>query len=393
MVWLEPTLLGSRPPGRGGCAAAVVGDACIFIGGADRTPKALDDVWILRFERSMPLTARWIRKTTTTRGDEKLPARSGASATTIGTDVYVFGGQDPSTGVCFNDVVVLDTTSWEWRRLILAESGSPPPRNGHVACAAFGGKALVIHGGSSPEEGPMGDVHVLNLEEGGEKWERPRVAGQAPEPREMHAGVSFRVGVDVDASKEPSKEELLVFGGRGREGAVLRDAHVLDVRAMRWTRRGNLGEALCAHAAAPWRVPGEDFFLKRKPAAAFFGGFDGANLRGSEVSLLEPETLAKTVLSGSVSVRCHSPFKSPQARFAPSCVAVSLASLAGPGPGTNEATSSIPVLVVFGGLTPTSDLADVAAWMDGPDYARAALAATKKTEPSKPAVAPASDLD
>jgi hypothetical protein len=108
------------------------------------------------------------------------------------------------------------------------------------------------------------------------------------------------------------------------------------------------------------------------------------------VSLLEPETLAKTVLSGSVSAAsasADSPFKSPQARFAPSCVAVD-ASLAF---GTNEATSSIPVLVVFGGLTPTSDLADVTAWMDGPDYARAALAAT--TEPSKPAVAPASDLD
>ena len=224
--------------------------------GRRSTPKALDDVWILRL-MVVPLTARWIRKTTT-RGTRSSRA-PGASATTIGTDVRL-RGQDPSTGVCFNDVVVLGTTSWEWRRLILAESGSPPPRNGHVACAAFGGKALVIHGGSSPEEGPMGDVHVLNLEEGGEKWERPRVAGQAPEPREMHAGVSFRVGVDVDASKEPSKEELLVFGGRGREGAVLRDAHVLDVRAMRWTRRGDLGEALCAHAAAPWRVRGKKHF-------------------------------------------------------------------------------------------------------------------------------------
>jgi hypothetical protein len=161
---------------------------------------------------------------------------------------------------------------------------------------------------------------------------------------------------------------------------------------MRWTRRGDLGEALCAHAAAPWRVPGEENFLKRKPAAAFFGGFDGANLRSSDVSLLEPETLAKTVLSGSVSAAsasADSPFKSPQARFAPSCVAVDACLAA----GTNEsfATSSIPVLVVFGGLTPTSDLADVTAWMDGPDYARAALAAT--TEPSKPNVAPASDLD
>ena len=390
MVWLEPTLLGSRPPGRGGCAAAVVGDACIFIGGADRTPKALDDVWVLRFERSMPLTARWIRKTTTTRGDEKIPARSGASATVIGTDVYVFGGQDPSTGVCFNDVVVLDMNAWEWRRLTLAESGSPPPRNGHVACAARGGKALVVYGGSSPEEGPMGDVHVLNLEEGCEKWERPRVAGQAPEPREMHAGVFFRLAPSAPSDNLGDTlevtEELLVAGGRGRDGVVFRDAHVLDVRAMKWTRRGDFGEPVCAHAAAPWPAP-EEAHARRRWAAAFFGGFDGAALRGSDVTLLERETLAKAVLSGasrgfsSDGDGSAASVKIPAARFAPACIAVDV-----------WVPCLVRLFVVFGGVTPAFDLGDVAVWMDGPDYERAAVAA--KAEPERPGVVPpASDLD
>jgi len=379
MVWLEPTLLGSRPPGRGGCAAAVVGDACVFIGGADRTPKALDDVWILTFERSMPLTARWVRKTTTTRGGETLPARSGASATAVGADVYVFGGQDPSTGVCFNDVVVLDTTRWEWRRLVLAESGSPPPRNGHIACALPSRKALMVYGGSSPELGPMGDVHVLNLEEGCEKWDRPRVAGQAPEPREMHAGVFFA-----------EKEELLIAGGRGRDGVVFRDAHVLDVRLMKWTRRGVFGEPVCAHAAAPWRVPGEENESRRAPAAAFFGGFDGTALRASsDLSLLEPTTLAKTVLSGDGQSASRDAFRAsktkiPQARFAPACVAVDVALARGP----------TRLFVVFGGVTPAFDLADVAAWMDARDYSDAARASAAETEAlDTPSIAPASDLD
>ena len=245
-------------------------------------------------------------------------------------------------------------------------------------------------GGSSPEEGPMGDVHVLNLEEGCEKWERPRVAGQAPEPREMHAGVFFRLAPSAPSDNLGDTlevtEELLVAGGRGRDGVVFRDAHVLDVRAMKWTRRGDFGEPVCAHAAAPWPAP-EEAHARRRWAAAFFGGFDGAALRGSDVTLLERETLAKAVLSGasrgfsSDGDGSAASVKIPAARFAPACIAVDV-----------WVPCLVRLFVVFGGVTPAFDLGDVAVWMDGPDYERAAVAA--KAEPERPGVVPpASDLD
>ena len=130
---------------------------CLFIGGTDRSPRAFDEVWILKMapESTDGVSSsdwRWIRKSTTVRGGGTLPARTGATATAVGRKVYVFGGQEPSRGTCFNDVVVLDCDSWEWSRLEIS-GPSPPPRNSHVACVVNGGRLLVVYGGSSPEVG------------------------------------------------------------------------------------------------------------------------------------------------------------------------------------------------------------------------------------------------
>jgi hypothetical protein len=76
--------------------------------------------------------------------------------------------------------------------------------------------------------------------------------------------------------------------------------------------------------------------------------------------------------------------KIPQARFAPACVAVDVALARGP----------TRLFVVFGGVTPAFDLADVAAWMDARDYSDAARASAAETEAlDTPSIAPASDLD
>ena len=39
-MWIRPAILGAQPSGRAGCASATVGDMCLFIGGADRSPRA-----------------------------------------------------------------------------------------------------------------------------------------------------------------------------------------------------------------------------------------------------------------------------------------------------------------------------------------------------------------
>ena len=225
---------GTCPLGRGGCASAVVGDMCLFIGGADRSPRAFNDVWVLKLGGGSEGgggggSARWIKKTTSVRDGSKLPERMGATATAVGRKVYVFGGQEPTRGVCFNDVVVLDCDSWQWSRLEV-RGASPPPRNSHTTVVTNGGRLLVVYGGASSEGGALGDVYVLDLMEGAERWTRPTVGGQAPEPREMHSACMLPVvGVTAVAAAAAAAAragagagagwgdyEMMVVGGRGR---------------------------------------------------------------------------------------------------------------------------------------------------------------------------------
>ena len=163
----------------------------------------------------------------------------------------------------------------------------PAPRNSHVACVVNGGRLLVVYGGSSPEVGPMSDVYLLDLEEGAERWIRPKVTGQAPEPREMHAAcVLPNTPGDGDWNGD---REIIVVGGRGG-ASMLSDAVVLDAQRLEWVRRGDVGAAVCAHTAVPWR-------LGRSGAALLFGGFGGAALRGNDTVTVDGTTL-KTITKG-----------------------------------------------------------------------------------------------
>lgn len=69
--------------------------------------------------------------------------------TALGSCVYIYGGQEPSSGLCFGDVVQLDTDTWRWSPL-KATSGQPPPRHAHCA-GAVGDHSLVIYGGASQQ--------------------------------------------------------------------------------------------------------------------------------------------------------------------------------------------------------------------------------------------------
>ena len=58
-MWIRPAILGAQPSGRAGCASATVGDMCLFIGGADRSPRAFDEVWILKNGSRLPRRGVW----------------------------------------------------------------------------------------------------------------------------------------------------------------------------------------------------------------------------------------------------------------------------------------------------------------------------------------------
>jgi hypothetical protein len=362
-----------------------------------------------------------VQKTTTVRGGARLPERTGATATAVGRKVYVFGGQDPTRGVCFNDVVVLDCNSWEWSRLEVT-GASPPPRSSHSACVVNGGRLLVVYGGAGEEDGPLGDVHVLDLREGAERWTRPRVGGQSPEPREMHAacmipaaglalgcppardGNSGGGGDGGEGEKWSGDHEMMVVGGRGR-GGVLRDVVVLDTRAMAWVRRGDAGRAICAHTAVPWVIT-RGAGATGTGAALVFGGFTGAALHGNELVTVEGSTLTTGVLGSGTCVTeveagggwAGLGAVAPEPRFAHAAVALP--------PSMHMPRGA---MLVFAGVTPAFDLNDLAMWVNedpaaapaagAPSTAAtvtvtAAVTAAAATSPAPlPAAVPACDLD
>ena len=197
----------------------------------------------------------------------------------------------------------------------------------------------------------MSDVYLLDLEEGAERWIRPKVTGQAPEPREMHAAcVLPNTPGDGDWNGD---REIIVVGGRGG-ASMLSDAVVLDAQRLEWVRRGDVGAAVCAHTAVPWR-------LGRSGAALLFGGFGGAALRGNDTVTVDGTTL-KTITKG---VSSEDMAFAPEPRFAHSSCPVGEHVLPGGG------------MLVFAGVTPEADLSDVAVWV--PD--------------ERAGVVPASDLD
>eukprot|EP00892_Ulva_mutabilis_P002250 jgi/Ulvmu1/12025/UM083_0038.1 len=139
--------------------------------------------------------------------------RTGASAVVIEHCVYVFGGQEPSTGLCCNDVLKFDANSANWTT-VNPKSGKPPPRHAHSS-GKLGQHSFLIFGGASQSHEVMDDVWVFNamtLE-----WKHVVPQGPPAAAREMAAGSAL------------SEHQFVVTGGRGADGALLDDVVMLDI--------------------------------------------------------------------------------------------------------------------------------------------------------------------
>uniref|UniRef100_A0A7S0R239 Uncharacterized protein n=1 Tax=Pyramimonas obovata TaxID=1411642 RepID=A0A7S0R239_9CHLO len=343
MPWIRPKVSGTVPPGRGGHASCALGSKLYVFGGANRSPEAFKDLWCLQTDGG---NYSWTKENPKAPEGVQLPARSGATLTAVGDRLYIFGGQDPETGICFNDVVVYEPDSQTWDR-IAAKGGSPPPRHSHTACCCHTNRILVF-GGSGQTGSPTNDVWMFDTELG--EWSRPTVKGQAPAPREMHSAVYVE------------GHGLVIYGGRSDgSSAVLSDVVVLDIDKLEWAWRAQTKHPRCSHAGAG---------IGNKKVL-FYGGFTGAAVEGDAVEL--------NLATRSVRVASVGPDQAkgyhPGARFAHSAV---------------EMTGSAQQqqVVVFGGVTPEMDISDIAVWTEplgglpASDFA-----------PKGPAAVPASDLD
>ncbi|CAD7702669.1 unnamed protein product [Ostreobium quekettii] len=331
--WVFPEVApGSAPSPRGGHAATALDHSRILVfGGSDCEPKPFADTWLLETGDEY----RWRHVKSAGAEREQLVGLSGATLTTVGDKVYLFGGQEPLTGRVHDDVWELDTETWQWSQVKV--SSKPPARHSHCA-GLLHNDSLLVFGGANQETAVLGDVWMFSVQE--HSWYQVDVSGTTFCPREMHSGVM----VDMDT--------MLIYGGRGFANRVMCDASLLDCKMMQWRLTANTPFQRCAHAAATLgahSIPNGDRGSGACPAACsviVHGGFTGEIVE-SDIICIDAETLsAKLVCNGHHGEKDK---KIPESRFAHTGISLGMA----------EAEQG---MVVFGGVNAEAAHNDVAVW-------------------------------
>lgn len=151
------------------------------------------------------------------------PARMGATATRVGTDLYLFGGSDGKTSL--RDLHVLVYVTW----FTPTYGGRAPDcRVGHT-CNFIGNKLHLLGGASFGE--PHNDLFVLDPT--AQAWSRPPMYGAPPDALVGHSAVV--VGT-----------ELVVWGGGDGKQAHA-SLNVVDTVNMLWSRPTTSGSEPHAH--------------------------------------------------------------------------------------------------------------------------------------------------
>ncbi|XP_062116747.1 uncharacterized protein LOC133830714 isoform X2 [Humulus lupulus] len=159
--------------------------------------------------------------------------RDSHSCTTVGDNLYVFGGTDGMNPL--RDLHILDTSSHTWISPCFRGEG-PEAREGHNA--ALVGKRLFIFGGcgksfSTNDEVYYNDLYILNIETF--VWKRATTSGTPPSPRDSHTCSSW-------------KNNVIVIGGEDGHDYYLSDVHILDTDTLVWRELNTSGQLLTPRA-------------------------------------------------------------------------------------------------------------------------------------------------
>ncbi|KAL6012027.1 hypothetical protein ACLOJK_002498 [Asimina triloba] len=153
-AWSRPMVKGNPPIPRDSHSCTTVGNNLFVFGGTDGT-KPLNDLHI--FDTS---SNTWITPNVSGEGPE---AREGHSAALVGKRIFIFGGCGKShyepEEVYYNDVYILDTEYLVWKRAIT--TGSPPSARDSHTCSSWKNKIIII-GGEDASDYYLSTVHILD---------------------------------------------------------------------------------------------------------------------------------------------------------------------------------------------------------------------------------------
>ena len=246
-------VVGVPPSSRWGGAAAYdpVGLRALFFGGCEPSTSS-KPVCSGATHALRPGTSTWSELATTAPPS----ARYGASASVVGGALAVFGGN--ADGAATNELVQLELTKLRWERPKLMGK-LPAPRQEHAAAAV--GDELWVHGGSS-DAGFFDDLWRLRraADGGWEGWTVPKTSGPAPTARKGHSITLMH-------------SRLYVFGGAAT-ACTDSTVYALDTKTLAWQSFAKAtGAAPTPREGAIWLALHERLLL--------FGGCDFRGAKGA----------------------------------------------------------------------------------------------------------------
>eukprot|EP00262_Sarcandra_glabra_P004363 TRINITY_DN1531_c0_g4_i1.p1 TRINITY_DN1531_c0_g4~~TRINITY_DN1531_c0_g4_i1.p1 ORF type:complete len:604 (-),score=107.45 TRINITY_DN1531_c0_g4_i1:366-2177(-) len=235
-AWSKPMVKGVPPSPRDSHTCTTVGNNLFVFGGTDGK-KPLKDLHILDTSSNT-----WVSPSLRGEGPD---AREGHSAALVDKRLFIFGGcgkscDDPEE-VYYNDLYILDTESFVWKRAIT--SGTLPSARDSHTCSTWKKKIIVI-GGEDASDYYLSDVHILDADTF--VWKELHTSGEILTPRAGHSTVALG-------------KNLFVFGGFTDDRNLYDDLHVLNVDTGIWSKVINAGQgpssrfSVAGDCLDPWK--------------------------------------------------------------------------------------------------------------------------------------------
>jgi len=266
--WGKVETTDAFPPSRWHHTANTVNDTQIVVFGGfsdnrGTTPRYFNDMWILD-----TVTDTWSKPPPLEGGKtwENCPVPRGAHSSTVVDNkaLYVFGGYG-GTGYSrhdFNDLLVLDLESWEWKD-IETKGEVPEARSGHQT-AYIPGKLYVCGGWNAVQQ--FDDLYILDIATA--TWSKSVTAsGEAWGPKRWNHSALGVFSVPF--------WKMFVFGGNSGDlmeggnpqGTFINDLVVLESGSNTWSRPEVIGETPSPRADTPM------VFDEQTSSMIVFGGW------------------------------------------------------------------------------------------------------------------------
>ncbi|KAL1531723.1 leucine-zipper-like transcriptional regulator 1 [Salvia divinorum] len=264
MRWERVEANGGNGPGarRGHTCNAVEGGKRLYVfGGCGNDQRYTNRVQVLD-------TVKMVWSEPRVKGEPPIP-RDSHSCTTVGDDLFVFGGTDGEKPL--NDLHILETSSNTW--IVPKVRGrAPKPRSDHSA--AFVGKKLFIFGGCGKHDEEYNDLHTLDTGTLSWKWTRVFPVGtRRPCKRNSHTCTAW-------------ENKIIIIGGHDSSGTCISDVHILDTDTLRWSKLKTTGPPLPPRAGHTSICLGKSLFV--------FAGFSTEWNLYNDIRMLNIETGAWT---------------------------------------------------------------------------------------------------